>query len=370
MEKKKLVIIGANDFQNQLIMKAKQKGYETHVFAWRDGSVGEKTADFFYPISIVEKEEILEKCREINPCGIVSIASDLASITVNYVAEKLGLCCNGIESSLISTNKYLMRQAFKENGDPSPKYYCSKELTDEIISQLELPLIVKPVDRSGSRGITKIDDIKNLKHAIETAEELSFDKNAMVEEFVEGQEYSVEYVSYQGAHTFLALTQKYTTGAPHFIETGHMQPADIGESLLEDVKQVVEHALDTLKIQYGASHSEIKISEEGTIKIIEIGGRMGGDCIGSDLVRISTGYDFVEMVIDIACGVAPKFDKKEKTGVAKIHFIMQKEDIHELERVKRENPSIVYRVSKIEPFSEQHKVVDSSTRYGYYITKE
>ncbi len=370
MTKPKIVIIGANDFQNQLILKAKQKGYETHVFAWRDGSIGEKTADYFYPISIIEKEEILEKCKDINPCGVISIASDLASVTVNYIAEKLGLTCNGIESSLISSNKFLMRKAFEENGDPSPKYYCSREITDDVIAQLKLPLIVKPVDRSGSRGITKIEDIKDLKKAIALAEELSFDKNAMVEEFVEGQEYSVEYVSYRGKHTFLALTQKYTTGAPHFIETGHMQPAPIDDDLLSDIQQVVEHALDTLKIQYGASHSEIKVSDDGTIKIIEIGGRMGGDCIGSDLVRISTGYDFVEMVIDIACGNAPRFEKVEVPSVAKIHFILQENDLLELEKVKSENPNIIYRISEIEPFSDQHKVIDSSTRYGYYITKE
>ena len=69
--KKKLVIIGANDFQNQLILKAKEKGFETYAFAWRDGAVGEKTADHFYPISIVEKEQILEECRKIKPDGIL-----------------------------------------------------------------------------------------------------------------------------------------------------------------------------------------------------------------------------------------------------------------------------------------------------------
>ena len=88
---KKLVIIGANDFQNQLILKAKSLGYQTYVFAWADGAVGRENADFFYPISIVEKEEILEECKKIKPDGICSIASDLATITVNYVAEKLGL---------------------------------------------------------------------------------------------------------------------------------------------------------------------------------------------------------------------------------------------------------------------------------------
>ena len=195
-----------------------------------------------------------------------------------------------------------MRKAFEKNGDPSPLNYRSDEINEEIINNMKFPLIVKPVDRSGSRGITKIQKKEELKDAIRIAEEVSFDKRAMVEEFIEGQEYSVEYISWQGKHTFLALTQKFTTGAPHFIETGHMQPAEVSDTILENIKRIVEHALDTLGVKFGASHSEIKIDQDGTIKIIEVGARMGGDCIGSDLVKISTGYDFVDMVIDVACG--------------------------------------------------------------------
>ena len=111
--KERLAIIGANDFQNQLILKAKKMGYETHVFAWQCGDVGEKTADYFYPISIVEKEKILDVCRQIKPAGIVSIASDLANITVNFIAEQLGLVGNGMKCTQVSTNKHLMRQVFE-----------------------------------------------------------------------------------------------------------------------------------------------------------------------------------------------------------------------------------------------------------------
>lgn len=363
----KLAVIGANEFQNQLILKAKKRGIETHVFAWEDGAVGKKNADFFYPISITEKDEILKKCQEIGINGICSIASDLASITVNYVAEKMGLTGNGIESSLIATNKYLMRKAFEANGDPSPKNYRSDELNDDIIDSLNLPLIVKPVDRSGSRGITKITDKTQLNEAIKIAEELSFDKKAMVEEFIEGKEYSVEFISYHGNHTFLALTEKFTTGTPHFIETGHIQPAIVSEDILEKVKSVVSHALDSLKIKNGASHSEVKINSDGTIKIVEIGGRMGGDCIGSDLVQISTGFDFVNMVIDIALGNKPDFTKVCEPEKAEVRFIFSKKDLEILEKEKKENPEKIYRISEIEEITEGHVVEDSSTRYGYYI---
>ena len=108
----------------------------------------------------------------------------------------------------------------------------------------------------------------------------------MVEEFATGQEYSVECISYGGGHYFLAMTKKFTTGAPGFVETGHIEPAPIAEEMLERVKRVVFHALDTLEICNGASHTELKISSDGRIVLIEIGGRMGGDCIGSSLVRL------------------------------------------------------------------------------------
>ena len=119
----KLAIIGASYLQLPLIKKAKSMGIETHVFAWKVGDVGETEADFFYPISIVEKDKILEKCEEIKIDGICSIASDLAAITVNYIASQLGLNGNSSECTMISTNKHLMRRAFEMGGDPSPKAF-------------------------------------------------------------------------------------------------------------------------------------------------------------------------------------------------------------------------------------------------------
>lgn len=369
MNRKKLVVIGANDFQNQLIIAAKKRNLETHVFAWQEGAVGAENADFFYPISIVEKEKILDICKEIKPDGVISIASDLASLTVNYLAEKLDLIGNGMESAMLSTNKYLMRRQFELNGDPSPKNWRSDQLNKAVFREMSYPVIVKPVDRSGSRGITKVMKPEELKSAIELAESLSFDHKAMIEEYVEGEEYSVEYITYKGKHFFLALTKKFTTGAPNYIETGHLQPAKVKPYIVNKIKIVVEHALNSLKIQNGASHSEIKVDQNGKITIIEIGGRMGGDCIGSDLVKLSTGYDFIEMVIDVALGEQPNFEIVCVPSVAEIHFIFNESDLKRLEELKRENPDSIYRISKIEKM-DGHKVEDSSTRYGYYITKE
>ena len=364
---KKLAIIGANDFQNPLILKAKELGYETHVFAWKDGSIGEKTADHFYPISIVEKEKILEECKKIGIDGIATIASDLATVTVNYVAKELGLPGNSLECNKKSTNKYEMRKAFRDAGVQTLKFQKITSLEDLVkIEEMDYPLIVKPTDRSGSRAITKIANKEELKPAIERALENSFEKGAIVEEFIEGKEYSAEGITYNGKHKFLTITKKATTGAPHFIETGHIEPAGLSKEMEEKVYNELDKALTALEVTNSATHSEFKINNKGEVKIIEIGARMGGDCIGSDLVQVSTGYDFVKMVIDVALGMEPVFEKIKEPKVASIKFILDEQDMKDYEKVKETMPEIIYRESKIEPIGE-HNVVDSSTRFGFYI---
>ena len=365
---KNLAIIGASYLQLPLIKKAQEMGFCTHVFAWAANDVGEREADFFYPISITEKDEILQKCQEIGICGICSIASDLAVITVNYVANSLGLPCNSLESTIICTNKHQMRLAFEKHGDPSPKSILVNSNTDLSKLTIVYPAIVKPTDRSGSRGICKLYSSDELENAVKSAIQQSIENKALIEEYVEGKEYSVEYISYQGKHTFLAITEKYTTGAPHFIETGHREPAPVSKEVEEKIRDVVEHALSSLMIKNGASHSEIKIDNEGTIKIIEIGARMGGDCIGSDLVRYSTGFDFVKMVIQVACGESPDFTKVCSPMAVESIFIFNQKDLDELNTIKRERPDDILQIVDMHPEKIGH-TTDSSNRAGCYIRK-
>lgn len=366
--KQKVVIIGASDFQNPLILKAKEHGYETHVFAWKNNEIGEKTADYFYDISINEKEQILEKCKEIKPCAVCSIASDLAVTTVNYVAHNLGLVSNNPKYSKICTNKYKMRQALEKGNINVPKYLkTGKNLQLSKIAEFNYPLIVKPTDRSGSRGVTLINDSKEIKAAIDNAISYSYEKKAIIEEYIDGDEYSCECISYKGKHHLLAITKKYTTGAPHFIETAHIEPSGLNDEMIKTVEEEIFKALDVLHIEYGASHSEFKINNKGQIKIIEIGARMGGDCIGSDLVQISTGHDFVQYVLDVSLGKELKLKETKDNNIAFIKFIFSKEDIENYKELKKTKPELIY----FENISEdiEHEIVDSSTRYGFYIIK-
>lgn len=313
----KLAIIGASYLQLPLVKKAREMGIETHCFAWEEGAICKDIADYFYPISIIEKEKILKKCREIGIDGITTIASDTATVAVNYVASHMGLISNPVDYTEVCTNKYKMRQCFMENDIPSPKFTLVDKNNNYSIRDFIFPLIVKPTDRSGSRGVEKVLDPCQLEEAIHRAVKESFSGEAIIEEFVTGREISVESISFEGKHYVLQLTDKVTTGAPYFVELEHHQPSTLPQDIQNRIRTLVPKALDALHIKYGASHSELKITEDNDIRFIEIGARMGGDFIGSDLVKLSTGYDFLKGCIQCAMGVfeEPKNSKKAFSGV-------------------------------------------------------
>lgn len=362
---KKIAIIGASYLQNPLILKAKELGYETHVFAWQCGDIGEKTADYFYPISIIEKDLILEKCKEIGVDGVCSIGSDLANIVVSYIASSMGLVSNTVEATRLSTDKHAMRDAFEKNGDPSPKSLVVDKDFCLATSGLRFPIIVKPADRSGSRGIAKLESADRFEEAVERARSESFSGVVLAEEFFQGNEYSVEYISWKGKHHFLSITEKFTSGAPMFIEKGHLEPARVSASVEKKVKRVVEHALDGLGVEYGASHSELKINADGEIAIIEVGSRMGGDRIGSDLVPLSTGYDFVGSVVAVAMGQCPVLPEIEERKYAAIRYVFDNKDLSALDALKKNAPNLLLEADVL-GFGE-HDIVDSSSRFGYFM---
>lgn len=307
---KKLAIIGASYLQEPLVRKAKEMGLYTICFAWRDGAVCADIADEFHDISIIEKDAILEICKKAKIDGICTIASDVAAPTVSYIAEKMGLTANPYEAAVRANNKYLMRNAFMKAGVPCPLYKMVTSIEETNSIDWAYPLIVKPSDRSGSLGVTKVLSPEELAPAVENAISVSFKKQAMIEEFIEGREISVEFISYHGIHFPLQITDKVTTEAPHFVELEHHQPSTLSDEMFTKIYDITKTALDALGLTNGASHAEYKITKEGRIAIMEIGGRMGGDFIGSDLVRLSTGYDFVKGVIEVALG---EFEEPNKT---------------------------------------------------------
>ena len=362
----KLAVIGASYLQKPLVLKAREMGFETHVFAWEDGAVCKEVADHFYPVSITEVDEICDICQRIKPQGIVSIGSDLATVTVNRVAEKLGLIGNSLECTEVTTNKFMMRERLKDSSIPCPKYWLAgKNGSDLDVKPKDFPLIVKPVDRSGSRGVSLVRDESELVEAIQAARERSFSAQVIIEQFIEGRELSVESISWQGRHYILQFTDKETTGAPHYIEKTHHQPAELSVSQKESLVRLTRKSLDCLGVQNGASHSEFKIMESGEMYLIEVGARMGGDCIGSDLVRLSTGYDFVRGVIEVAVGSfeEPVLSQPAHAG---IHYVFpQPGTLREV--LFASSPQVVRHEVFVETGDTVDPVLDSSQRPAYYI---
>ncbi len=310
MDNNRLVILGTNEYQNPLIVRAKELGYETHVFGWPTGAIGETTADVYHPVNILDYEKLWEEVQKVDPCGVASIASELAMHPMNFLLRKMGIPCNSMETETIATNKYLMRCAMRDAGIDGPQFTLVEEGFDkERLAGFTYPLIIKPVDLSSSRGVMKINTPEELDEAIAYAMGWSKTKQAIIEEFIEGREYSGESIAYDGKYKLLVVTEKSTTGAPHFVETGHKQPADLSAEMLKKVENTLYRAFASMGIQYGAIHPEFRITDRGRICFMEIGARMGGDCIGSDLVPLSSGYDFMGMVISIGCGKAPSFEK-------------------------------------------------------------
>lgn len=362
--RKKIAVLGANEPSIPFYRQTKQLGYEIIGIAYEKGAVCKQYCDRFYPISFAEKDKVLEICRFEKIDGIISFSLESALPTVIYVAQSLGLVSNSEESLQLTQSKFSQRQALEKAGIPVPKYYLVENDSDLNSVQCRYPVIVKPVDSGGSQGICKVESPEKLFEAYRYAVEYSRTSRAIVEEYVDGREFSVEYISHHGKHYFLQITDKVTSGAPRFVEMQHHQPANISSSLWLRIQTMVECALTALKIENSASHTEIKWNSNDELFIIETGARMGGDFITSDLVRLSTGYDFVHGAVKLAINQfeAPVFPKRMFSGV--YFYSKLAPEIGDIIREHQKWPEIVECEISEEPLME---VESNADRRGYLL---
>ncbi|MFR3329450.1 MAG: ATP-grasp domain-containing protein [Odoribacter splanchnicus] len=299
---KKLAVIGANEPLEVYYRQAKKLGCQLIGIAYEQGAVCKKYCDKFFPISFVDKDSVLEVCRQEKIDGITSFSLESALPTVIYVAQKLGLVSNTEECAKRMANKYTMRETFKNAGIRNPWYHLISNIEDLNDKEITFPCIVKPIDSGGSQGVTMVDEFSKLKNAFNRAAEFTKSGRFIVEEYIDGREFSVEYLTYNGKHVNVQITDKVTSGAPYFVELQHHQPANLSEKQRKQIRDLVESALDALGVTNSPTHAEIKMNSKGELYVIEIGGRLGGDYITSDLVRLSTGFDMVKGAIEIATG--------------------------------------------------------------------
>lgn len=364
---KKIAILGASKPHLPLFLKAKEMGLTIYCFAWNEGAFCKSFADHFYDISIIDKERIAAICEAQAIDGIISNALEPAVLTMAFVTEKLHL--NGISytTALRARNKYLMREQVKKYSaclQPQFSLY-----TSSLLPSIKYPVIVKPTDSSCSNGVTKVNTMMELNDAIAKAKKISEKDECLIEEYIEGREISVESISYHGTNYILAITDKATTEAPHFVEIAHHQPSNLSEDLQYKVKQATNNILKALEITNGASHTEFKIDSSGNIFFIEVGARGGGDFISYNLVELSTGYDYVKAMINVALnqfeppqlkynkcsGVyflsqetayLKDFIKENKNKKWVIDYHIDNEELKELEKSQDRSGYIIYQSDK------------------------
>ena len=226
----------------------------------------------------------------------------------------LGLPGISMATAIKATDKGEMIKAFAAHGVESPWFRVIKDGEDlkAVKRDFTYPCVMKPTDNAGSRGVTLLRSAKDLEDAYVYSRKQSRCGEVIVEEFLQGSEVSVEVMVVDGEPHVLAVTDKLTTGAPHFVEMGHSQPSQLPVSDVERIKNLAVRAVRAVGINCGPAHVEIMNTKEGP-KMIELGARMGGDCITTHLVPLSTGIDMVRATIDVSLGnkpdIKPKWDK-------------------------------------------------------------
>lgn len=320
---KKIMILGASSLQLPAIEKARDLGLETIVVDINPCAVG-----FGVPnvkkeiISTIDDEAVLKAARSHNIDGIMTLATDMPMRTVAKISREMKLIGISEETALKATDKIEMRNALAEYNVPIPKYFAVKTEIEfcnavDVLIRQGYKCIAKPSDNSGSRGVVLLTSIKReeLRKSFHYCKKYSRSGNIIVEEFMEGDEVSVEAVCVNGECNILQITDKLTTGFPNFVEMGHSQPSLLPIKIKEKIRQITIDSCEALGIENGPAHVEVKVTNDGP-KIVELGARMGGDNITSHLVPISTGVDMIKACIDISLGINPIISIEEMSSVA------------------------------------------------------
>lgn len=373
---KKIMILGASVLQLPAIQKAKKMGLQVIAVDMDPDAIGFREKDVIVEIvSTIDIEKVLQIARKHEIDGIMTLASDMPMRTVAIVAKELGLVGISEDTAIKATNKAYMRECLKKNGVPIPRFYRvhTKEEFMEVVNNFSEKCIVKPADNSGSRGVVLIDDISNanlLDSAYEYSKQYSRSGDIVVEEYMTGPEVSVETLCINGECYIIQITDKLTTGSPHFVEMGHSQPSMLPKDTCKRIEEVAIAANYAVGIENGPSHTEIKVTPDGP-KIVEIGARLGGDNITTHLVPLSTGVDMVEACIYIALGEKPDIKKTMKKASA-IRYL--KNDIGVVKSIKgiktAENISGVKQISIVRGTgSYVGEICNSVDRVGFVIAQ-
>ena len=312
---KNIVILGAGLMQRPAIQSAKKLGLHTIVVDADPKAVCIPLADEFYKIDLKDKEGILELCRRLknSPDGLdgVFTAGTDFSASVSFVCEKLGLPAHSFEAATNASIKTQMRACFEKNGVPSPKFVrAGKEditpvLLETVLSKMDFPFVVKPVDNMGARGCRMVRTKEEFLPAVQIASENSRTGYAIVEEYMDGPEFSIDALVYDGKFVVTGFAIRHIKYAPYFIEIGHTMPADIPQKMHDELISVFALGAKAEGLTCGAAKADIKYTKNGPM-IGEIAARLSGGYMSGWTYPYASDLNLTEQGILIATGNVPQ----------------------------------------------------------------
>lgn len=303
---KKLMSLGGNYFQMTVVKAAKQLGYHVIDVDYLPNNPAHCYADEYYNISTLNKEAVLSLAMEKQIDGIISYASDVSAPTAAYVAEQMELPTNPYQSVYLMTRKDLFHPFLKENGFIVPQVAqvkCVQEI-ERFFDLVNGPVILKPVNSSGSKGISKIVKKSQIKVAMEEAKKYSRDTKLVVEEFIERKNYQIAGDAFivDGKIAYFGLANEhFDQECNPLVPIGESFPADISSEKREKAKNEIQKAVDLLGLRNGAINLDFIFNKNDDIFIIELGPRNGGNLI-TDAIKLASGVDLAEYSVKAALG--------------------------------------------------------------------
>jgi len=372
---KKLMVLAAGILQIPVIKKAREMGYYVITVDDDPNAPGMALADkAIVPGGLMDEEKMVAIAKEEQIDGVIHPCSEVAMNVMGRINDELGLSGISREMAMRATNKHMMRKAFEAYGAPSPKSRCfnnAEVAWGAFCTDFSGDAILKPSRNSGSRGISKISNsIKGEEFAclFERAKVESRDKSVMLEQFISGPEFSVEIIVWNKEVHVLQVTDKKTTEEPYFVELGHSQPSMFPKEIVEAVKCAAMMGVRALKVNNCACHAEVKVQNDQAY-IMEIGARLGGDFISTELTYLSTGIDMVAATINVALGVEPNLEPIAKPqGVAIRYFTPKPGKVVSISNTEVLNRSYVYDAEiYVKNGYEVREVKSSLDRSGHVI---
>lgn len=301
------------------------------------------------PVLTCETNQLEELQATINSCvsqadiGGILTTSDFYLETVATLTTRYSLPGNPPEAIRTARNKALTRQILEQGAIPQPRFalvYSAAGVGD-ILKKFGLPCVVKPADDSGSNNVLfcqtkeeveeQVNRILAVCHNVRGQQAASF---ALIEEYLEAPEFSVEMFTWQEETTCIGITQKTLTGFPYFVEERHLFPAPLPDEQFQQIAHTVQQALTLLGIRHGATHTEVKWTPSGC-SLLEINARLAGGMI-PELIRLVTGVDVLEQQIRSATG-GPVSLQGIPQGVAGIQFVCAEKSgkLHSIEGLEK-----------------------------------